>query len=141
MSTDSTQIAQLTNSKLSFNTNVTDAEIEDTICYNLTTRVLPDNLIYNTPDSSLKIVRDNDVTGSNLIGKTLILNNEALITSELFGMKIDYIERNDLFSPDEVSLDIGDITNTIYLDSATESLFDSNLNLLHQYSFVLSFSV
>jgi len=129
MSTDSTQIAQLTNSKLSFNTNVTDAEIEDTICYNLTTRVLPDNLIYNTPDSSLKIVRDNDVTGSNLIGKTLILNNEALITSELFGMKIDYIERNDLFSPDEVSLDIGDITNTIYLDSATESLFDSNLKI------------
>ena len=129
MPTDLVQIAQLTNSRLSYATNYTEEDIEDNICYNLTRRILPDDLSNNLQNTSLNIYKDADESGSQLIGRTMILNNETLINNELFGMKIDYVEKSNPPDLDSYDADIGNIKNSIYLDSSTNSIFDSNLKI------------
>jgi len=107
-------------------TNTSDTDIENMLCYNLTKRVVPDDLTY-AADSSVKVYRDNDISGSNLIDQTIILNNENLINNELFGMKVNYVARNGIL--DNISADIGSISNNIYLDALSNSFFDSNLKI------------
>jgi hypothetical protein len=134
LSNTTTQIAEIDNSILMNTSNISDTDIEDFICLNLTKAITPNDLTNNfTPDpNSVSIYADNHISGPNLINKTLFLNNESLINNELFGMKIDFVN-----TPNTHIFDayygyygkIGSMSNPLELNSSTTSIFDSNLKM------------
>jgi len=124
-----TQISEIDNSLSSGLSLVDSTKLENFICYNLAKSVKPydlTNTIEPTPNSvSIK----SDISGPQLIGKTLFLNNDACITSELFGLKVDYVSKPVLPTFDSIYDPIRNISNTVYLDPSTNSIFDSNLKI------------
>jgi len=140
MSDDLVQIAELRNGLPLQDYNLTDAQFENFICTNLTNENLPydltDNFPYDasfnpsTDNSSLSIVNDEDVNGPQLLGKTVILNNETLINSESFAIKMNYASTGSEGNPDSTSAGIGaGIDSSIALDASTNSVYDSNLKI------------
>lgn len=133
---DLVEIVELDNSLIASDYNLTDTEFENYITTNLTQYVLPNDLSNSFPSSnsnSLKII--SDAIGPKLINKTAFINNESLINSELFGMKVDYVVLNTGSNPDSFNLPIGDVTtNKINLDASSNSIFNSNLKIDVTYS-------
>ena len=124
--TNTIQIAELDN--ISQVTN-NDSDVENYICYNLVQNILPNDLTGENKPSSLNVY-PND-TQSQLIGKTMILNNEALINNELFGMKVTYEDNGGSTRYDSVisTIDANLPNQIINVDITTVSLFDSNLKI------------
>lgn len=113
------------NSSLSNGTNLSDGQFETYICRNLANQTHPVNLSnedYSTPNS-LSII------DSSLNNTTIINNNDNVLVNENFAMKMNYIS-SDPGARDQYNYTIGDyIPANIKLNSATNSLYDSNIKI------------
>jgi hypothetical protein len=129
--TNAIQIAELDN--VSQVTN-NDSDVENYICYNLVQNILPNDLSGENKPSSLTVYTDD--SQSQLIGKTMILNNESLINNELFGMKVTYEDNGGNTRYDTIVSTIhANLPNQlIKVYDNTISLFDSNLKIDVEYN-------
>jgi len=135
-SDDLVQITELRNGLPLQDYNLSDTQFEDFICTNLVNENLPYDLTDNFPydsehnTSSLSFRLDQDENGPQLLGKTIILNNETLINSETFAMKMNYASTGNNITPDYSDVKIGNrIETTIALDASSNSIYDSNLKI------------
>ena len=113
------------NASLSNGTNLSDEHFERYICRNLANQTNPvdlSNTDYSIPNS-LRII------DSSLNNTTIINNNDNILVNEIFAMKMNYVS-SDPGARDQYNYTIGDhIPTNIKLNSATNSLYDSNIKI------------
>jgi hypothetical protein len=121
------QMKQVDNSSLQGAYNFTDSQFESYICRQLSNQINPVDLSGNSTDYSYP----NSVTirDTSLNNAVIINNNDNVISSENFAMKINYVSQ-PVGTRDSYSYNIGDnIPTSVVLSDSTNSLYDSNLKI------------
>jgi hypothetical protein len=109
--------------------NLTDSQFESYLCRQLANDVSPVDLSVNESDYSFPNSVSIMDSSLNFNYSTIINNNDNLISSENFAMKLNYVNQ-PVGTRDSYSYNIGDnIPTTISLSNSTSSLYNSNLKI------------
>lgn len=136
-------VSEVTNSIVTSGTKISEDDFEKLICYNLSQNTLPNDLSANIqlvlPGNSSLSVAD----AKAKYGGIMLTNNDELIDSETFAMKISYVSNptNTNNVVETYSLHGGFNQNITLVASGTNSYIDSHLRFDISYNNDLQKSV
>ena len=121
------QMKEVDNSSLQGAYNFTDSQFESYLCRQLANQVNPVDLTVDESDYSYP--NSVSIQDSSLNNAVIINNNDNVISSENFAMKLRYVSE-PVGTRDSYSYNIGDnIPTSVALKDTTNSLYDSNLKI------------
>ena len=121
------QLKEVDNSSLQGAYNFTDSQFESYLCRQLANQVNPVDLTVDESDYSYP--NSVSIQDSSLNNAVIINNNDNVISSENFAMKLRYVSQ-PVGTRDSYSYNIGDnIPTSVELKYTTNSLYDSNLKI------------